>query len=437
MVFAALALPGGAALAATTDTWTDPYPGIRHLHRITDDPLDIDVVRIDTTYSELTFFATGSNDRGRTTTDFANLYGVDVAWNGDLFRPLGFVPEGLAFGGRGGTFAKWPDTMDTDAESLLYFIQTERTFTRFVASPPMSTTGWIGAVSGRPVIVDGGVAQTGFDCTDAEVDPCTDQPRTALGISKPLNDDPANYVPPQFLYVAVVSGRVASSRGMRMEELAALMQNLGAWYSMALDGGSSSTLYIRNQMGIQNQLADGVERLVANHVGVKYAPSATLYTLEGRIEDLNHVAVVGATVTRDDGVVTSTYSAGPGLDDYDFSNNPIRPRYVCIAVHKTGYLTVPSACKQILPSSGTISYLNVTLTPGTDPPDAAVPDASPIDAAVPRADGSVDAAVVRDGGGNSLVGDAGCSCQAGGTGAQGGFVLALAALAAAVHRRRR
>lgn len=424
------------ALAATTDTVTDPYPGIRHLHRTTDGPLDIDVVRIDTTYSELTFFATGSGDRGRTVSDFANLYGADVAWNGDLFRPLGFVTEGLAFGGRG-TAAAWPDTMDTAAESLMYFKQTERTYTRFVASPPSSTSGWIGAVSGRPVIVDGGQAQTGFDCADQEVDPCNDQPRTAIGISKPLNDDPDNYVPPQFLYVAVVSGRVATSRGMRMEELAGLMQEQGAWYAMALDGGSSSTLYIRNQMGIQNQLADGVERLVANHVGVKYAPSATLYTIEGRIEDLNHVAVVGATVTRDDGVVTTTVSAGAGLDNYNFSNNPIRPRYVCIAVHKTGYLTVPSACKQILPSSGTISYLNVTLTPGTDPPDAAVPDASPIDAAVPRPDANVDGAVNRDGGSNSLVGDAGCSCSAGGTGAHGGFVLAAAAIAAALRRRRR
>jgi MYXO-CTERM domain-containing protein len=394
-------------------------------------------VRIDTTSSELTFVLTGSGDRGRTVTDFANLYNADVAWNGDLFRPLGFVPEGFAFGGRG-TAAPWPDTMDTASESLLYFIQTERTYTRFVQSPPGGGfAGWIGAISGRPTIVDGGIPQTGFDCNDLEVDPCNFQPRTAIGISRPLNDTPDQYVPPQYLYAAVVSGRSATSRGMRMEELGALMQEMGAWYAMALDGGSSSTLYIRNQMGVQNQLADGVERQVANHVGVQFNTAPVLYTIEGRVEDLNHVAVAGATVRRDDGQVTTTTSIGPGLDNYDFSNNPIPPRYVCISVHKTGYLTVPSACKQILPASGTISYLNVTLTPGTDPPDAAVPDAGRPDAAPPRPDGGLDAPVWRDGGTNSLVGDPGCSCQVGGTGAHGGTVLVLAALAALRKRRRR
>ena len=49
LVFAALALLSGGAIAAQTDTTTEPYPGIRHVHRIdTDAPWDIDVVIIDT-----------------------------------------------------------------------------------------------------------------------------------------------------------------------------------------------------------------------------------------------------------------------------------------------------------------------------------------------------------------------------------------------------
>jgi hypothetical protein len=316
-------------------------------------------------------------------------------------------------------------------------MQTERTFARLLPDTPEGgTAGWVGAVSGRPIIVDGGVAQTGFDCSDSDVDPCNPQPRTAIGLSRPLSDRPDQYVPPQFLFVAVVSGRSPTSRGMRMEELGGLMQEMGAFYAMALDGGSSSTLYIRSEMGIQNQLADGVERLVANQMGVRYDPSPVLYTLRGRIENLNHVAIAGATVERDDGVVTTTSTVGSGLDNYTFSGNPIAPRYVCIAVRKPGYLTVPSACKQILPSSGTISYLNVTLTPGQDPPDAGISDAAPPDSAPPRPDASTDASLQHDAG-NALASDPGWSCQVGAGRRQGGLALVLAAVAALRKRRRR
>jgi MYXO-CTERM domain-containing protein len=424
------------------DTLTNPYPGIRHLHRTTDGPLDIDVVRIDTTYLDLHFAATGSADRGRTTSDFANLYAVDVAWNGDLFRPLGFEPEGLAFGGRGASVALWPSSMDTAAEGFVYIKRTDTSEVRIARdlAPNANMAGWVGAVGGRPVIMEGGVVATTFDCTDAEVDPCNPQPRTAIGTSIP-----ATVLPPQFVYVVVVGGRTASSRGMRMEELAALMANISSAFdpnpqyaisdAIALDGGSSSTLYIRSEMGIQNQLADGVERLVANHIGVKYSTGGQKYTLEGRVADQNDVAVVNASVRRDDGMTTTTVSAGPGLDNYFFPND-LDARYVCITVHKTGYLT-QTACKEINPAGGSISYLNVVLSPGTDPPDAGTPDAPRVDAAGPRPDGSADAAVNRDGGSNSLVGDTGCSCSAGGTGAHGGFVLAAAVIAAALRRRRR
>jgi MYXO-CTERM domain-containing protein len=403
------------------------------MHRInTDAPWDIDVVTIDTTYVDLSFEATGSADRGRTVSQFATLYGVQVAWNGDLFHPLVFEPEGLAFGGRGANVALWPNSMDTDAEAFISFASGVQSEVRISRNLPAGTSmaGWVGAIGGRPVIVEGGQTATQFDCTDVEVDPCNPQPRTAIGTSPPIS-----VLPPRFVIVAVVAGRSATSRGMRMEELAALMREMGAGDAIALDGGGSSTLYIANQMGIQNQLADGVERLVANHVGVRYDPSPTLYTLEGRVQDPGGATIVGATVTRDDGKVTTTYTAPPGNDDYDFNAFPIPARYVCISVHKTGYRS-NGACKQINPAGGSISYLNLTLMPGVDPPDAGTPDAAPPDAA-PRPDAGVDAPVQRDGGDNSIVGDPGCSCQVGGTGAHGGALLALAALAAFARRRRR
>src|SRR2546430_7261685 len=95
-----------ANMSRAAEVSSDPYPGIRHLHR-TDahPPLDLHVLIIDLSYVELEPFITGSGDRGHTVSDFANLYGVDVAWNGGPFAPLGFHPDGFAMGGHAAAVA--------------------------------------------------------------------------------------------------------------------------------------------------------------------------------------------------------------------------------------------------------------------------------------------------------------------------------------------
>ncbi|HRJ75121.1 MAG TPA: phosphodiester glycosidase family protein, partial [Anaerolineales bacterium] len=57
--------------------------------------------------------------------------------------------------------------------------------------------------------------------------------------------------------------------------LAELLKDLGAHYAMALDGGGSSTLVIRDENGNAqvlnspiDHLIPGNERVVANHFGV-------------------------------------------------------------------------------------------------------------------------------------------------------------------------
>src|SRR4029079_6697684 len=75
-------------------------------------PLVIHVVTVDISSQEIFLSSTLTGDRGQTLSDWADCKRgtsgctpVDVAINGDLFTPSGYVPNGLAIGG-----AKlWPD----------------------------------------------------------------------------------------------------------------------------------------------------------------------------------------------------------------------------------------------------------------------------------------------------------------------------------------
>src|SRR5579871_4123065 len=108
----AVALPG-SGFAAPSLKWSDPYPGIRHLVYSDDAvPLKLHVVTVDITSQEIHLRATPSAERGRAVSDFAKCNNAppgcvasEVAINGDLFTPLGFVPQNLAIGDR----ATWSD----------------------------------------------------------------------------------------------------------------------------------------------------------------------------------------------------------------------------------------------------------------------------------------------------------------------------------------
>ncbi|MGI6549450.1 MAG: phosphodiester glycosidase family protein [Syntrophomonadales bacterium] len=80
------------------------------------------------------------------------------------------------------------------------------------------------------------------------------QPRSAIGVTANNN-----------LLMVTVDGRNAGgSAGMRFEELAALMKELGAVDAMALDGGGSTTLYAGGK--VVNSPSGGSERRVANSI---------------------------------------------------------------------------------------------------------------------------------------------------------------------------
>lgn len=92
-------------------------------------------------------------------------------------------------------------------------------------------------------------------------------PRTALGITEDRTG----------MFLLVIDGRVPFSRGYTMVELALLMEQLGAYEAINLDGGGSSTMVARKTNGkvrVLNTPSDGKPRDVPNGLEVFYDPSA-------------------------------------------------------------------------------------------------------------------------------------------------------------------
>ena len=91
-------------------------------------------------------------------------------------------------------------------------------------------------------------------------------PRTAVGVSKDGRT----------VYLVVVDGRQKGlSEGITLVELAAWMKRLGCWDAINLDGGGSSTLVVKQPDGsprIVNSIPGGIQRSVANHLGVHADP---------------------------------------------------------------------------------------------------------------------------------------------------------------------
>ena len=84
-------------IARAGDEWSDPFPGVRHLHRTTGDQ-NIHVLKVDLCAPGVSVRATGGEERGRTVSSFGELVGVDAAVNGDFFGS-GFSTDGIAVHG--------------------------------------------------------------------------------------------------------------------------------------------------------------------------------------------------------------------------------------------------------------------------------------------------------------------------------------------------
>ncbi|WP_231619063.1 phosphodiester glycosidase family protein [Nonomuraea sp. SBT364] len=116
------------------------------------------------------------------------------------------------------------------------------------------------AVGGNHVLVKGGAVQHSSDQSA--------HPRTAVGFSADGRK----------MYLLTVDGRQADSRGVTLDELAAMMVELGAADALNLDGGGSSTLLAREpgqaDVQVENSPSDGGERHVPNGLAL-YAPEGS------------------------------------------------------------------------------------------------------------------------------------------------------------------
>lgn len=239
-----LALPLGSARA--TDTWSDPYPGVRRVHRVTSNT-DANVLLIDLCASGIRARATAVGERGRTVSSFGTLVGAQIAINGDFYSS-GWGVDGLAMSGG----VAWPG--ESDHGYVAPFAVGEGQVALVPHEVVAGPEAWAREiVSGHPTILWDGATR------DNNGDPlCSNRhPRTAIGLS-------ADH---QTLILAVVDGRATSRIGMTCDELAALLREFGAHYGMNMDGGGSSTMWIANA-GVVNHPSDGSSRTVANHLAI-------------------------------------------------------------------------------------------------------------------------------------------------------------------------
>jgi Phosphodiester glycosidase len=420
-------------------TPTTPYPGVTHtVYTDTSVPLVVHVVAVDISSQEIHLSSTLTGDRGQTLSDWADCKRgtagcspVDVAINGDLFTPSGYVPSGLAIGGA----KPWPDAASDNAiEGWFGFgrpgnINAVQLSTPATVEMPMSTLAVEGVVGGRALLVQQGMAMASYDATDPTA-PFRAAPRSAVGVDANAHT----------MYLVTVDGDQASSAGMTAEELANFLTGIGVSDALELDGGGSSTIYVRGEGGVVNKPSDGVQRPVANHLGVKYGAqvhfSVVGFVYDTILGDMSK-AINNAVVTVDGQVATWPTANNHTL--YHVDN--ITPHYVCAHASAPGFKS-GTQCREItvedVQSQGSVQYLSLVLFKGTDPP----PDmAKPLDMAMNRPPMGGDMAIPLGGhdmgGGNGA--HSGCEASSAGGSAASGFIVSLVLFlgAASLFRRRR
>jgi hypothetical protein len=437
----AMALIARTAEGALQATVTTPHPGVTHsVYTDSSVPLKLHLVTLDVSSQELHFYATQAAERGQTVSDFAackkgtaGCVPSDVAINGGLFAPLGFVPAGLAIGGA----KAWSDaSMDNAQHGFIAFgrpsdvNQVLLSAPSLIEQPPMSLAVE-GALSGRTLLVQNGQAQAPFNATDP-TQPYRQAPRTAVGLDGTKRT----------LYLVVVDGDQATSKGMTSEELANFFITIGAAEALELDGGGASALYIKKEGGLVSSPSDGVQRPVANHLGISYGPLPYRASVVGKVFDSkfgDDTKALTNAVVHVDGKLATWNTNSPVHTVYNVDD--IAPHLVCARASAPGFKTAQQ-CRQITASdiqSSQIQYLSLVVYPGVDTPDMAAPpdlgtskDAGvPLDLSVPR-----DLSTGGGGGGTS----GGCAITGGANSGEHTGVLGFALLAVvcvALTRRRR
>jgi len=237
---------------AHAEGWAPVAPGIEYLH-LERDGIDVHLAGVNLDMRSLEVVATAADERGLTVSEFAARRNAVVAINADYFdtalQPIGLAMGDGAVWARADERVRRQEVVGVGGRHVEIFPRGE---------PLREPQPWMtGAVSGWPAIV--------ADCAPVAGLPGSDfftrapHPRTAVGLSRDGRR----------LILLVADGRREGVPGLTLPELAELMAWHGACTAVNLDGGGSSALWLGNR--IVNRPSDGVERRVANHLGVVIA----------------------------------------------------------------------------------------------------------------------------------------------------------------------
>ncbi len=250
---------------SAADTWEvlipgDPAPAVRHLHRVTTDPLNIHVLIVDLTSPRVRIRAGLKNDNdkpddGETVRSICQRYNAVAGINCDYFA---------AFADPWNDFRHIPQGHNmTDGLLILPPGRTspivpDRTAMAFPSDNSYAVVGifmspqqwWHNVVAGGPRIIRNGVV--GWEVEPDIPDQTSRQPRTGAAVS-------ADY---KTLILATVDGRQPSSRGMTANELGYLLKEFGGHNGLSFDGGGSTTMVINGTT--VNSPSDGTDRRIAN-----------------------------------------------------------------------------------------------------------------------------------------------------------------------------
>ncbi len=232
--------------ARAADAWSDPFPGVRHLHRTTSNQ-SIHALVVDLCAAGVSVRATAHGERGKRVSAFGASVSAQAAINGDFFSS-GFSTDGLAMSGG----ALWPGEADHGYVAPIAF--GDRRVGLIPHEVVAGAEPWMREiVSGHPTVLAGGVIRD----NNGDAGLCAARhPRTAVGLSADKTK----------LYMVVVDGRATTRIGMTCGELAGLLQELGAHDALNLDGGGSSAMWLGGS--VVNSPSDGSERTVANHLAI-------------------------------------------------------------------------------------------------------------------------------------------------------------------------
>jgi exopolysaccharide biosynthesis protein len=407
-----------AAAEPTIEMDSEPYAGIRYQIWSETNVVRLYVVRVDLSSQEIGVYATAERNSGVTTSAFANLINAQVAINGGMFTVPGNKPIGLAIGDEG----KWDDTADDCQTAVLHFGRAgARTYAAIDPADDLTTDQTLpeirqGAISGRPMLVRSGAAIANYDREDPVTIPYSEAPRTAVGVSEDQ----------RYLYLVVVDGWQTASRGMALPELASFMAERGSHMAFALDSGASSTMFVERDGVVSRPSDGGNERLVANHLAIKYQnlPKNTLRGFICKSPDIMacgvtpSMQILGALVKLDDGTTQTTMTTG----EYIFPD--VTQRWACVTASKLPMYPAKTQCKQVT-AGGAPIYNSIHLEANTVQPPDPGPPGLPAGGGVPCDEIEGDNTEVPD--------DPGC-CEAGDLGPSR---LLLVALVAFMLTRRR